>query len=84
MTRPASSVSTSISRPTGRLSEVNSDVPGGLNEASGFPPLIAPPYPWAQPLEDPAASYVTRLARPARPHGTVALIHATAYSDDSR
>ena len=30
-----------------RISEANTDVPGGLNEASGFARLMAPHYPWA-------------------------------------
>jgi len=65
-----------------RISEVNSDVPGGLNEASGFPALIGAYYPWAGPVGDPVADYVQTLARHAGTPGTVAFIHATAYSDD--
>lgn len=65
-----------------RISEVNSDVPGGLNEASGFPHLMAAHYPWAQPVGDPVAAYVNTLAREAGADSTVAFIHATAYSDD--
>jgi hypothetical protein len=65
-----------------RISEVNSDVPGGLNEASGFPHLMAEHYPWAASVGDPVAAYVNTLARLAGTQGTVAFIHATAYSDD--
>jgi glutathionylspermidine synthase len=65
-----------------RISEVNSDVPGGLNEASGFPPLMALHYQDAEPVGDPAASYASALARHAGTSGTVAFVHATAYSDD--
>jgi hypothetical protein len=65
-----------------RISEVNSDVPGGLNEASGFPPLMAAHYPWAGPVGDPVTAYVNTLARHVGPQGTVAFVHATAYSDD--
>ena len=80
---PAWSVSTFTSRRDGwRISEANCDVPGGLNEASGFPPLVAAHYPWAAPVGDPSAAYVAALSRALDGRGTVALIHATAYSDD--
>jgi len=65
-----------------RISEANVDVPGGLNEASGFPPIVAPHYPWAQTVGDPVDEYVGALLRTIGPGGCVALIHATAYSDD--
>jgi hypothetical protein len=65
-----------------RLSEVNCDVPGGMNEASGFPALMSSHYPWADPVGDPVAAYVETLARHAGPDGTVAFVHATSYSDD--
>ena len=65
-----------------RISEVNCDVPGGLNEASGFPALMTPHYPWATPVGDPAAAYVVALSGQTEPRGTVALVHATAFSDD--
>jgi glutathionylspermidine synthase len=65
-----------------RISEVNSDVPGGLNEASGFPSLFGAHYPWASPVGDPVGDYVESLARHAGASGTVAFVHATAYSDD--
>jgi glutathionylspermidine synthase len=65
-----------------RISEANSDVPGGLNEASGFPLLVAPHYPGASTVGDPADGYVDALLA-GRAEGTrVALLHATAYSDD--
>jgi hypothetical protein len=67
-----------------RISEANCDVPGGLNEASGFPALVAPHYPWAMGVGDPVAAYVNALAGHAGAHGTVAFVHATAYSDDQQ
>ncbi len=67
-----------------RISEANCDVPGGLNEASGFPPLLAPHYPWAAPVGDPAADYAEALAARAGTGGTVVLAHATAFSDDQQ
>ena len=67
-----------------RISEGNIDVPGGLNEASGYPAIIGPHYPWAEPVGDPAAAYVDALIAATGPGATVALIHATAYSDDQQ
>jgi glutathionylspermidine synthase len=67
-----------------RISEANCDVPGGLNEASGFPTLVAPHYPWAAPVGDPVASYVDALAARVGDRGTIALVHATSYSDDQQ
>ncbi len=67
-----------------RISEVNCDVPGGLNEASGFPALLVPYYSWATPVGDPGAAYVKVLAQSAGAHGTAVFVHATAYSDDQQ
>ena len=63
-----------------RLSEANSDVPGGINEASGLAPLLAASYPGATSAGDVAAAYADALA--ATGARSVALVHATAYSDD--
>jgi glutathionylspermidine synthase len=65
-----------------RISEANADVPGGLNEASGFPAIMAPHYEWAHPVGDPAGIYAEALLQQLRPGATIALVHATAYSDD--
>ena len=67
-----------------RISEANSDVPGGLNEASGLPIAIAPHYAWAAPVGDPAEAYARAIRARAGDRGVVALIHATAYSDDQQ
>ncbi len=68
-----------------RISEANADVPGGLNEASGFPPLVGAHYPWAAAVGDPAAAYVAALVAAAGgPTATIAMVHATAYSDDQQ
>ncbi|HEX3128461.1 MAG TPA: glutathionylspermidine synthase family protein [Thermoanaerobaculia bacterium] len=61
-----------------RISEANTDVPGGFNEASGFARLMAPYFPGFEPSGDPAGC----LADAVGPSGTVALVHATAYTDD--
>jgi len=67
-----------------RISEANTDVPGGLNEASGFARLMAPHYPWAGSTGDPAAAYCDALLKRAGPAPVIALVHATAYSDDQQ
>ena len=67
-----------------RISEANSDVPGGLNEASGIPALIAPHYPETASVGDPAERYVAALLESVPGATTVALLHATAYSDDNQ
>jgi len=67
-----------------RISEANSDVPGGLNEASGFPLLLAPHYAWAESVGDPCAAYVDAVIAGCDPGARVALVHATAYSDDNQ
>jgi glutathionylspermidine synthase len=65
-----------------RISEANSDVPGGLNEAAGLPRLLPSVAPGLPPAGDPAAAYAEALHREAGPNGVVALVHATGYSDD--
>ena len=64
-----------------RLSEANTDVPGGLNEASGFAALVAAAYPSSEAVGDVALEYARALLR-AAPNGYVAFVHATAYTDD--
>jgi glutathionylspermidine synthase len=65
-----------------RISEANTDVPGGMNEASGLPRLVLPYIPRARSAGDVAACYADAVMKklPKQPH--VALVHATAYSDD--
>jgi glutathionylspermidine synthase len=68
-----------------RISEANSDVPGGLNEASGFAALMAPHYPALTPTGDPAGAYAAAIvAATTATSPVIALIHATAYSDDQQ
>lgn len=65
-----------------RVSEVNSDVPGGYVEASGVTALFAEAC-GAPATGDPAGALARALATTARRRGgDVALVHATAYSDD--
>lgn len=67
-----------------RISEANTDVPGGLNEASGFARLMAPHYPWTSTIGDPAAAYCHAMMASTGQAPVVALVHATAYSDDQQ
>jgi hypothetical protein len=67
-----------------RISEANCDVPGGLNEASGLPLAIGAHYAWATSVGDPAGAYAKAIAARTGRGGTVALVHATAYSDDQQ
>lgn len=63
------------------LSEVNSDVPGGFNEAGPFAALAAARMPGTRPLGDPLAALAAGIAARAG-DGVVALVHCTSYSDD--
>jgi glutathionylspermidine synthase len=65
-----------------RISEANTDAPGGFNEASGFTRLVAPHYENAVMPGDPTFEMVQAIREIVPPHGTVALVHATAFSDD--
>lgn len=65
-----------------RISETNSDVPGGFNEGSGFARLVAPSFPGSEPAGDPAGRLAEAVAAATPPGGAVALVHATAYTDD--
>jgi glutathionylspermidine synthase len=65
-----------------RISEVNSDVPGGFIEASGLTRLMAAEYPGSSVCGDPAATYAAAVGGAVAPGALVALVHATAYTDD--
>lgn len=67
-----------------RITEVNSDVPGGINEASGYAALFAPHVPQAVAVGDPAAAYARALSAALAPGSRIALVHATAYTDDAQ
>jgi glutathionylspermidine synthase len=64
------------------ISEVNSDVPGGFIEASGWSALFAREWPRASAPRNPSEIYAHALSGAIGPNGVVALVHATAYSDD--
>lgn len=65
-----------------RISEANSDVPGGFNEASGFTRLMACHYRCTNMPGDPVEQIVTAIDKAIGRAGTIALIHATAFADD--
>src|SRR5690606_35513455 len=65
-----------------RVSEVNSDVPGGYIEATGFAATVAEHVPGAELSGDPAAALAAALAARVPRGGRVGLVHATAYTDD--
>ncbi len=64
-----------------RISEVNSDVPGGFIEASGFSRLVAGST-GLQLVADPTEALVAAVVRAVGAGARVALVHATAYTDD--
>lgn len=65
-----------------KISEVNSDVPGGYIEAAGISALMAPFHPKYDLCADPVAGLISALKRRGCDRGRIALVHATAYSDD--
>jgi len=65
-----------------RISEVNADVPGGFIEASGWNSLFAAEMPGASAPPCTSDLYARAVRDAVREGGLVALVHATAYSDD--
>jgi glutathionylspermidine synthase len=65
-----------------RISEANTDVPGGMNEASGLGALISSHFPGTTPAGDTAGEYVRAILSALPPGAHIALAHATAYTDD--
>jgi hypothetical protein len=65
-----------------RISEANSDVPGGFGEASHFTSLMAGHYSGLQPAGDTAAVWSNALSDAAGPGGLIALLSAPGYMED--
>lgn len=65
-----------------QISEVNSDVPGGFNEASGFTMLMAQHYDGVSLAGDPAGALAEAIGVATAGKASVACVAATAYSDD--
>lgn len=65
-----------------RISEANTDVPGGLVETAGLSELVRSAVGGGcVPLGEPAGAIAARMAA-QRSIRSVALVHATAYTDD--
>lgn len=65
-----------------RISEANTDVPGGYNEATGFTALMARHGSEAERCGDPAGALADAMRDCVGPGATVALVHATGFADD--
>jgi glutathionylspermidine synthase len=65
-----------------RISEVNSDVPGGFTEASFFTGIIAAQYPDAKPAGNPVELWADAIAARAGSNGKVSLLSAPGFMED--
>ena len=65
-----------------RISEANSDVPGGFSEASYFTALMAEYFSDLKLAGNPGAIWSDSLASVAKPGGVVALLFAPGYMED--
>ncbi|MFH0794592.1 MAG: glutathionylspermidine synthase family protein [bacterium] len=65
-----------------KISEANTDVPGGFIEATGFTQLVAAHYPGFEAAGDPSAAMSEGIAAEIGDTKNVALVFATAFSDD--
>jgi len=63
------------------VSEVNSDVPGGLAEASVLPKVVSELLPEVKPMGN-VAGAIADAFKSIVGSGLIGLVHATAYSDD--
>ncbi|HHW22504.1 MAG TPA: glutathionylspermidine synthase family protein [Clostridiaceae bacterium] len=64
------------------VSEVNSDVPGGLAEASILPRLACRFFDGCEPRKHVGHSILEAFSDKVNENGTIAFVHATSYSDD--
>ncbi len=65
-----------------RISEANSDVPGGFTEASYFTERMAKCFPHLCIAGNPAAAWTQCLVETAGPSGVVALLSAPGFGED--
>ncbi|MBL0921022.1 MAG: glutathionylspermidine synthase family protein [Phycisphaerales bacterium] len=65
-----------------RISEANADVPGGFLESAALTPLFLDLAPGCSGAGDPCSALAGALAQATGSGEHVALIHATAYTDD--
>ncbi|MCL1875407.1 MAG: glutathionylspermidine synthase family protein [Synergistaceae bacterium] len=64
------------------ISEVNSDVPGGLAEAAVLPAIACKYFDRYVPYENVGARLYEAFRPKIKEGGAIALVHATSYSDD--
>lgn len=64
------------------ISEVNSDVPGGLAEASVLPKIAQRYFPHHEPGENTARHLLEAFRKRTKPGARIAFVHATSYADD--
>lgn len=64
------------------VSEVNSDVPGGLAEASVLPAIAQRCFPGYAPHENTACHLLKAFQKRIKPGGRIAFVHCTSYADD--
>ena len=64
------------------VSEVNSDVPGGLAEASILPEIACGYFDGYEPRKHIAESILQAFSKKVKKDGVIAFVHATSYSDD--
>ncbi|MCL2671042.1 MAG: glutathionylspermidine synthase family protein [Clostridiales bacterium] len=64
------------------ISEVNSDVPGGLAEASSLPVLAARYFEGYAPAKNTADALLQAFRDKIPAGGSIAFVHATSYADD--
>lgn len=67
-----------------RISEVNSDVPGGYTEASRFTQLVSRFTPHTRPCGDPARTWTDAIMRHVGTQGRVALLSAPGFMEDQQ
>ena len=65
-----------------RISEVNSDVPGGFTESSAFTKLFASRFSSAQPAGNPVNAWADAISLHARDNQPVALLSAPGFMED--
>jgi glutathionylspermidine synthase len=67
-----------------RISEINSDVPGGFSEAEGFSQLMGAYFPDARVAGRPASVWAESVARAIDSEGEIALLSAPGYLEDAQ
>jgi Glutathionylspermidine synthase preATP-grasp len=67
-----------------RISEANSDVPGGYEESSHFPRLMAEQWAGYRPAGDPAAAIAAAIHANSGGSGRVGFLAAPGYAEDQQ